>query len=54
MLGSKEDIEIDEAITYSLATDSFSKPLKLTNKSSHIYVFKVLHLSCRSKPTKDQ
>lgn len=41
MQGKKEDIEIDEAITYSLVSDTFSRSLKLHNKSPHIYVFKV-------------
>lgn len=50
MQGKKEDIEIDESITYSLVSDTFSKSLKLHNKSPHIYVFKVVIIRFRSRP----
>lgn len=44
MKGNQKDIEIDTNISYSTKTESFNKPLKLTNHSDHVYVFKVKQL----------
>jgi len=39
--GSKDDLEIDDNITYSLTTDKFSRPLTIINRSNHYYAYKV-------------
>lgn len=54
MKGNATDVSIDPNITYSLKTNSFNKPLKLVNHSTHIYVFKVSIKISRSKLTKRQ
>ncbi len=52
MKGNAADVFIDSNITYSLKTNSFNKPLKLVNHSTHIYVFKVFIVLSRSKQIK--
>lgn len=41
MKGRQQDIEIDTNISYSLASETFNKSLRLQNHSDHTYVFKV-------------
>lgn len=50
----KEEIEIEDKITYSLENMSFSQPLKIINHSNQTYAFKVSLLLFRLKPTKKQ
>lgn len=52
MRGDKDDIDIDETLTYSITSESFNKPLRITNRSTSIYVFKVNIDLNRLKPTK--
>lgn len=39
--GNKDDLEIDENITYSLINDTFNKPLIIINRSDNFYSYKV-------------
>lgn len=52
MLPNKNDIEITQDMSYSLTTRQINTPLKITNKSQQIYVYKVRLESRRSAPIK--